>query len=555
MLKKILTHNRADRVSALARVALALPTLGAVLYDPPQPQAYAPWVFGLLLAYAAMAALVALVVWRRPLSAPPIGQYVHVIDVAMFGALVFLTRGVISPLFPLYLFSVLSATLRWDWRGALGTSIAIILLFLAAAALPGTQLDVGEDDLLRFVVRLGQIIVIGALLAYIGVQRERYWRELMRLARPVEAQAATIPDAIRLCLAHVRSFFGVTSAIFIWESRDEPGWRIMRDGDGPPLPPLPGQGWAGPVAGGVAGSTFEYRADGRDCRRYDGDGTLHTVTGQLLDPQLAAAWGMAEGIATAISCDALDGWLLIPKAATVDDLYLARALSVQLGAALGNAAAADAWRDAAAREERVRVAHDLHDGILQFLTGLSLQLRLMDRQITTDPEAVAGRIATLSAALRQEQQDLRRVLEGIRPRASGPAEPGGPMADWLPGLARQWDISIAADIAAEPPPAVADDIRLITREAVANAVRHGGARHVSVHSAATADAWHLAIVDNGHGFAVPGQFTAESLRQRNMGPRSIMHRLAQLGGQLRLETGPQGTRLDMCFSTPAKAHP
>ncbi|MFZ4382119.1 MAG: histidine kinase, partial [Sandarakinorhabdus sp.] len=29
----------------------------------------------------------------------------------------------------------------------------------------------------------------------------------------------------------------------------------------------------------------------------------------------------------------------------------------------------------------MRVAHDLHDGILQFLTGLALQLRLVERQI------------------------------------------------------------------------------------------------------------------------------------------------------------------------------
>ncbi len=555
MLKKILTHNRADRVSAIARLALALPTLGATLYDPPQPQVFAPWVFGLLLAYVVMAALVVLVVWCRPLSAPPIGQYVHAVDVMMFGALVFLTRGVVSPLFPLYLFSVLSATLRWDWRGALGTSIAIILLFLAAAALPGAELDLGEDDLLRFIVRLGQIVVIGALLAYIGVQRERYWRELMRLARPVEAQAATIPDAIRLCLAHVRDFFAVPSAVFIWEPRDDPGWRVIRDGDGPPLPPLPGPGWAGPVAGASAGTTFEYRADGRDCRRYDGDGTLHSVNGQLLDPQLAAAWGIDHAIVSAIRCDALDGWLLIPKPATVDDLYLARALSVQLGAALGHAAAADAWRDAAAREERVRVAHDLHDGILQFLTGLALQLRMMDRQIKSDPDAAAARIATLSTALRQEQQDLRRVLEGIRPRASGPGEHLGPMADWLPALARQWDISIDADIEAEPPPALADDIRLITREAVANAVRHGAARHVSVRGTAAADAWHLAIADNGTGFAVPGHFTADSLRERGLGPRSILHRLAQLGGQLSLDSGPQGTRLAMIFPTPAESHP
>ena len=116
---------------------------------------------------------------------------------------------------------------------------------------------------------------------------------------------------------------------------------------------------------------------------------------------MAAAWGRREGIAARVSCDALDGWLLIPKPVTEDDLYPARAPCVQPGAALGNAAA---------KEERVRVVHDLHDGILQF---------------------------------------LRRLLEDIRPRHSPMAESGQSLATLLPGLADQWDISIDADIAAE----------------------------------------------------------------------------------------------------------
>jgi len=465
-LKQNLTFNRADRISGLGRLALVLPTMAAALIDPPQPHVFAPYAIALLEFYAALAAVVAVVMWQRPLSARPIGQWVHGLELLVFAALVYLTRGVVSPFFPLYLFTILSATLRWDWRGAIGTAAVIILLFMPAAFFIGGGFDPGSDVLLRFVVRLGQIVVVGALLAYIGVQRERYWRELLRLSRPIDTQAASIAEAIGVCLAHVRAFFAVPTAIFVWEMHDEPGWRAVRDGAGAPLAPLPGPGWPGPVRDTAAGSTFDFRAAATDCRCYGSDGELVTVSGQLLDPAIAAAWGVDEAIATSIGSDALHGWLIVPKRVTDDDLYLARALSVQLAAALGNAAAAETWRDAAASEERVRVAHDLHDGILQFLTGLALQLRLMERQIKSDPDAVTTRIHTMAAALRQEHQDLRNILERIRPRQPAAAETGRPMTTWIPMLAEQWDISIDADISAEPPAGLADEIRLITREAI-----------------------------------------------------------------------------------------
>lgn len=555
MLKQNLTFNRADRISALGRLTLAVPTLAAALFDPPQPQIFVPYVIGLLEAYAALAAVVAAVLWWRPLSARPIGQLVHGIDLMVFAALIYLTSGVTSPFFPLYLFIILSATLRWDWRGAIGTSVAIMLLFLPAAFYIGGGFDPGSDDLLRFIIRLGQIIVVGAMLGYIGVQRERYWRELLSLSQPVDAQAASITEAIGVCLAHVREFFAVPTAIFVWEMRDEPGWRIMRHGIGTPLAPLPGPGWPGPVHATAKGSTFDFHAAARDCHCYDSNGELLTVPRQLLDPAIATAWGLEEAIATSINCDALDGWLIVPKRVSDDDLYLARALSVQLAAALGNAAAAETWRNAAASEERMRVAHDLHDGILQFLTGLALQLRLMDRQIKSDPEAVATRIQAMATALRQEHQELRGLLERIRPRQPAAPEGGRSMSDWIPTLAEQWDISIDADIGAEPPPRLADEIRLITREAIANAVRHGAARHVSIHSMTAADGYHLAVADNGRGFDMAGQFTAAALRDQGFGPRSILQRIDDMGADLMLETGPKGTRIDMIFTCDAEATP
>lgn len=547
MLKQNLIFNRADRISALGRITLAVPTLAAALIDPPQPKQNADLVIALLSGYAALAIVFAIAAWWRPLSARPLGQWAHGIDLLVFAALVTLTRGIASPFFPFYLFAILSATLRWDWRGALGTSVAIIVLFVPTAFANAGGLDPGSDDILRFVIRIGQVVVVGGLLVYIGRQRERYWNELLRLSQPVEMRAGSTTYAIGICLDHAREFFGVPTALLAWEIRDEPGWRVVRSGTGPALPALPTAGWPGPVAGAGRGSTFDFDATARECRRYDSNGEMVTVAGSLLDPVIASQWAVTAAAVTAINSDTVNGWLIIPKRVTEDDLYLARALSVQLAAALDNAAAAETWQAAAASEERIRVAHDLHDGILQFLTGLALQLRLMEKQVATDPAAVSERIRSMAVALRREQQDLRHFLEDIRPRHLPLPEAGAPLAMLIPTLAQQWDIAIDARISAEPPARLADEIRLITREAIANAVRHGGSKHVTVTGGTGEACYQLDINDTGTGFVEAGRFDAATLRATSAGPRSILDRLDRLDGDLILDTGPAGTRLSMTF--------
>ena len=145
MLKQNLAHNRADRVSAIGRIALAVPTLAASIADPPRPEATAPIVIAMLATYAAIALAAGGFVWLRRLSARPIGHWLHGLDMLVFAALVFLTRGLSSPFFPLYLFAILSATLRWDWRGAIGTGAAITLLFMPMAFFHPGGFDQARD--------------------------------------------------------------------------------------------------------------------------------------------------------------------------------------------------------------------------------------------------------------------------------------------------------------------------------------------------------------------------------------------------------------------------
>ena len=90
----------------------------------------------------------------------------------------------------------------------------------------------------------------------------------------------------------------------------------------------------------------------------------------------------------------------------------------------------------------------------------------------------------------------------------------------------------------------------ITREAIANAVRHGGAQHVQVTLGSQRDDLLLRITDDGCGFAGADQETAGT----GLGLRTMADRARQLGAALRAGPGDRGgTRIDI-ISLPEHAH-
>lgn len=536
-----LLSNRADRIVALGRLAIAAFCAVAALIDAPTPAATAKIVVDILLFYLGFAIGFAIWIWRRGLDQPPVSRAPHAIDLIVIAALVYLTDGISSPFFALYIFAILSATLKWNAAGALWTTGIITLLFLPTAFVGFAPLDPGKDEVLRYAVRLVQIVVAGGMLVIIGAQRERIWDELFRLSRRIDRGSGSLADCAGHCAEHVRAFFDAPRAIVFWNHDEEPGWHAVeatRGGIGRlPLPrhaaaPLaearPGTIWRLAAGKLVAGLVAEGTTD--DPPPADG-----------FDPSFIVPWQVDSGLFVAIGGETLSAWLLLPEAAGSADAPLLRALAPQLIAAFAEAGAAWAWLAAQADGARLKVARDLHDGVLQFLAGLALQLKIMGRQ-AGNAEAIRRRIEALEEALRAEQAELRRFVAGAGQIAT---EDDVSLPNLLARLVSQWDIAIDASECAAPPPALAADIGRITSEAVANAVRHGGATLITVQAAMVGPAYRLTIADNGRGMIRHGSFEARQLLDRGIGPRSILARVDALGGTLRLISSPSGVRLEM----------
>lgn len=151
------------------------------------------------------------------------------VDLAVFTALLYLTKGADSPFFSPLLFLVLSATVQWGSRGALAMGAAAVAAFIPAAL---GALGDGDRAALTTVVRLGTVTVVIGLLTAFARHQERVVEELARLSDPMNDAAHDADPPVREGLAHALNVFRARRGVFLWAEDDEPYVRaVQTDGD------------------------------------------------------------------------------------------------------------------------------------------------------------------------------------------------------------------------------------------------------------------------------------------------------------------------------------
>jgi len=197
--------------------------------------------------------------------------------------------------------------------------------------------------------------------------------------------------------------------------------------------------------------------------------------------------------------------------------------------------------------ERGRIARDLHDGILQSLLSFHIQLDLLRRRLPESAAAVAEELAALRQALRGEADELRRIVNDMRPLRVQSAD----LTDLMHGFAERFrnESGIAIDLLADSaeldaPDRVCREVFQIYREALNNIKKHARATHVVVKLWEDGGKLFLVVDDNGQGFSFAGKFTSEELDRLRLGPISIKERTRGVGGVLTVESNPgHGARL------------
>ena len=240
-----------------------------------------------------------------------------------------------------------------------------------------------------------------------------------------------------------------------------------------------------------------------------------------------------------------------------DHITFFRMLADQIMRALGEAFAHQQEDDrikalqtrarVAQQEERLRIARDLHDTLLQSVQGMQFMLEAgLDKVKAGDPAAAELFSRALNASAHAVAEG-REVLSLLRSSSHGVYELSARLDNLCAELTTETDARCVVEIEGAERnvnPSVASEIQVICREAGLNAVRHANARVIRL-SAQFGDALVIEVADDGAG--IREDFISNG-RPGHYGVRGMRERAAAIGAQLllqRRDCGGTAVRLTM----------
>jgi signal transduction histidine kinase len=548
----------AERMIAAARVMLASTSLLAIWLDPAEPARFTEVTYALHVAYVAYSLIVAASTRRRSIG-NTFALVTHISDVVVFAVFQYLTLGPSSPFFVYFIFSLFCGAIRWGWRGTFGTAIIVTIAYIVMGLSMSRTLGPSEFELNRFIIRIAYLAVTAGLLVYLGQYEARLSEEIERLARWPAASGANVHDVIERVSEHAARIVGAGRALVVWEAEDEPSINVvswspkatsMTRHAPDELVPL--------VTGGANAAAFLRTGAATDAGGIlvDADGRLLESDELRIHPALSSRLNGVGLAAAPFKTDRVSGWVFFAdiRTATREIIPLAEVVAREIGASLDQLHVTRQLQEIAASEERIRVARDLHDGVLQSLTGIRLELRSM--AVSLDGESTPrDRLFAIERALAIEQRELRFFIGGLSPAPAGDGE--APRAEATLSsrlellrerIAAEWKVPVTIRVAhdlASLPLRITEAIPPMVHEAVVNALKHGQPSRVIVAVQPEPGGLRIIVSDDGHGFPFRGRYDHAELTRTNTAPISLLERLTSLGGEMSIESTDTGSRVEM----------
>jgi PAS domain S-box-containing protein len=193
--------------------------------------------------------------------------------------------------------------------------------------------------------------------------------------------------------------------------------------------------------------------------------------------------------------------------------------------------------------EQARLAHDLHDGLGQQLTGLSLFVRGLANQVIVESPKYKHDFDGIEAMVKKSIEDTRRLAAGMSPVAIE----GWGLAEALFALGVQardlYALKVMTSLEAlqgvHVEQRVATQLYRIVQEAVGNVARHAHATTLTIEAQIVRSELQLTIADDGTGFA---QLPAVRGQAEGLGLRIMRYRAQRIGGRFKVAPKmPRGT--------------
>lgn len=204
-------------------------------------------------------------------------------------------------------------------------------------------------------------------------------------------------------------------------------------------------------------------------------------------------------------------------------------------------------------EERMRIAHSLHDDTGQALSSLIIQLDRLESRLPEQPQGLRQRLAAARQLASTTLEELRKIIFDLRPTilddlglvpairwyARTHLEPEGIQVRlYLP----EEELTLPAECSTT--------LFRISQEAMNNILRHASAKVVMITLTRNNHEVCLQVIDDGQGFDMK-EVSEQGPFPQKLGLLGIKERAELVGGSVTLDTAPgRGVRLQVCLPLP-----
>lgn len=564
--------RRTERWLATARVFLALSALAGVWMDPGEIRSV--WAYALLDFYIVQGTAVIFLLRAMEESTTSFRLVVHGADIVWPALISLFTTSQSNPFFLFFVFVIAAAAYRWGlWETVMTAVSSVGLLWLESLLLgygrthlffAALNIDTADLEPKRLVMRSTYLVIMGFLLGYLADQQKKLRAErdvagrMLRLVRMDEGLAATLSELFR----EVLTIYGAKRIVVASRESGTPrisvGTFELKRG-------IIDVQWIDAGAHGsevylneAAGQTF-YAAKSDGAWRRDTVVTSLEAGGKLQRGNAEAISRFAEVhpfrrlIAVSYSFGLeLSGRMFVIdpdlKASLDEELPFIHDLIRQVSPAVYNLYLLRRLRRRAGALERARLVRELHDGAVQSLIGVEMQVDVMRRSFS-DTGPLASELERIQQLLREEVLKLRELMQQMKSADMDGRRLPGFLRDTVQKFQRETGITASLLLDDEDvnlSPHVCRELARIAQEALVNVRKHSRAQNVLVQLLESNGRWELIVEDDGSGFPFSGRVSQSELDSTGRAPAIIRERVRLIGGELTIESkAGRGARVEI----------
>jgi len=205
---------------------------------------------------------------------------------------------------------------------------------------------------------------------------------------------------------------------------------------------------------------------------------------------------------------------------------------------------AEAVRARLKTAERTRLASELHDSVVQNLTGAALEIRAARAALPSGAETSGERLDIALKTVNSSRTELRNCIWDLRNQAFEQTDVDEAIRITLRPHLGEARLLLRFNVArTRIPDSTFHAVLCILRELVINALRHGGATAVRIAGTLDADRLLFSVTDEGSGFDPE---TRPGMEQGHFGLEGVTERARALDGAVRIDSRPgRGTRVSL----------